>query len=100
MRVKHSRYTYSGGPELVIHETADSINFGDSISVGGASQPACKTVNTYSTVSAWADGTTLFVECSVTLNKPLIGGGSVELELDDGVKNTGDTLGITDCYVP
>lgn len=98
--VAHSRYTYAGGPTLVIHKTADSVKFGDSITVGGASQPACKTVNSYSNVQKWADDITLFVECSVILNKPLIGGGSVELELDNGVKNSLDELGVQTCYVP
>lgn len=67
---------------------------------GGASQPDCDTVNPYSLVSKWAEGITLFVECSVQLLKPLTRGGTVDIELDDGVKNDDATNAVTDCYVP
>lgn len=35
--VKHSRYTYKDGPELVIHDSDGTFNFADTITTGSAS---------------------------------------------------------------
>lgn len=87
-QIEHARYTYMGGPKLTVHETVNGVNFETDVAPGTSTKHKCETANNYD-MNEWPDDIVLFVKCSAVLNRPVLEGGTIRVELKDATSTHG-----------